>query len=714
MATEKPCMKLRSARLVGSIAVSATLGVLMVGPRAQAESSEANFVSDAPKSTAPTKPSVGDLTKNVFGTEKILQQLQTRNLPKGDDLQSLLSSLACQVPNWEKGWSAHQANKASAKVPAEFQLAKDDTGFSGALKTLAVTDPKRLGKMAKAAVEAHRETFRKSALVDMKLTQLQNEANARAAKRRDDKSKEINKQIGGGLGVPPDYAQKKSAEIEAKFKQLEKTELAKDKALFNGEKARLQKISADELLKEPEMAKAWAALKTNPDKTQSGLEEISKSYQKLEAAVEKDPKLAYRVMGVKGQNVLAWMDSRAQDWFQNHQEKILNGGAVGSINEPARLSYKFADRFSATVDAYLSDAKGGGTPSPLSTYATRTGLNDVEPKMANQEQRAAWNEAYWEIPRAITSAAAVGATFLSGGVAAPFAIAMMGAGAIDLGHTLATHDRWKEASVGTALNNLKNNPELQVQTALFVGLAAAPALKGGAQGLQKFAGKLVPAGRPGAERFASLMTKMSAPLEVGSEMYFGFLSAQGAAAAAELCAEAADSLECKKALLYAVLDAVTQGKQTHAALAKLKASQACRVQVAKSAPESVKDADTVTKPAGLGQKLVDIGNTPITAKAILDPIKNMNAKVKTQLGTLLAKASPQQLKRFQEWADKFSQKIARKTKAEQEKAWDDSVTSCLGKKGAVAKVDRDIIEVGGKIIFLSDNASYLPQTGEGI
>jgi hypothetical protein len=38
----------------------------------------------------------------------------------------------------------------------------------------------------------------------------------------------------------------------------------------------------------------------------------------------------------------------------------------------------------------------------------------------------------------------------------------------------------------------------------------------------------------------------------------------------------------------------------------------------------------------------------------------------------------------------------------------------LGKKRAVASIDQDIIEVGGKIIFLSDNASYLPQGGEGI
>jgi hypothetical protein len=92
----------------------------------------------------------------------------------------------------------------------------------------------------------------------------------------------------------------------------------------------------------------------------------------------------------------------------------------------------------------------------------------------------------------------------------------------------------------------------------------------------------------------------------------------------------------------------------------------------------------------------------------------MNAKVKTQLGTLLAKASPQQLQRFKAWAEKFSQKIARKKPKDQEKDWDDAVTSCLGKKGAVAQVDQDIIEVGGKLIFLSDNASYLPQTGEGI
>jgi hypothetical protein len=172
-------------------------------------------------------------------------------------------------------------------------------------------------------------------------------------------------------------------------------------------------------------------------------------------------------------------------------------------------------------------------------------------------------------------------------------------------------------------------------------------------------------------------------------------------------------MECKKALLYAVLDAVTQGKQTHAALTKLKASQACHVQVAKGAEAPVKGAEGVTNPASLGQKLKDLGNTPITAKGILDPIRNMNANLKTQLGTLLAKANPAQLQRFKEWSEKFKQKIARKTKTEQEKAWDDAVSSCMGKK-SVASIDQDIIEVGGKVIFLSDNASYLPQGGEGI
>jgi hypothetical protein len=162
-----------------------------------------------------------------------------------------------------------------------------------------------------------------------------------------------------------------------------------------------------------------------------------------------------------------------------------------------------------------------------------------------------------------------------------------------------------------------------------------------------------------------------------------------------------------------VLDAVTQGKQTHAALTKLKASQACPVQVAKGAEAPVKDAEGVTKPATLGQKLKDLGDTPITAKGILDPIKNMNAKLKTQLGTLLAKASPQQLQRFKEWSEKFSQKIARKKPKDQEKDWEDAVSSCMGKK-AVASIDQEIIEVGGKVIFLSDNASYLPQGGEGI
>ncbi len=720
-------MKLRSANWVGSIAFSATLGTLCLASFAGAEPGapdpEANFVDSGSKSTAPTKASVGDVTKNVFGNEQILEQMKKGTLPKGEkDLLAIASSLACQVPNWEKGWDAHRKAGNFAQIPAEFKIqAGKDTPKSAALKTLAVSAPKRLQSMAKALVNAHLESFKKSALLEMWLAQLQKEGAERAKHREDVKDGKIDTErrsifVGGGefgTGDADGSSQREIERLKAESKTIEPAIAARLKARLNSEQERFQKTSFEELVKDPKLAQAWQKLKINPDKTQSGLEDISNGFQRLEAAVEKDPKLAYRVMDVKGQNVLTWMDSRAKDWFQNHQEKILNGGAVGSLNEPTRLSYQFADRFGATVDAYLADAKTGKDPSLLSTYATRAGLNEVEPKMANQESRAAWNEAYWEIPRAITSAAAVGATFLSGGVAAPFAIAMMGAGAIDLGHTLATHDRWKDASFGTAMNNLKNNPELQVQTALFVGLAAAPALKGGAQGLQKLAGKLVPAGKPGAANFAKLMTKMSAPLEVGSEMYFGFLSAQGAAAAAELCSEAPESVECKKALLYAVLDAVTQGKQTHAALAKLKASQACRVQVAKGADAPVKDAESVTKPGTFGQKIKDVANTPITAKAILDPIKNMNAKVKTQLGTLLAKASPQQLQRFKEWSEKFKQKIARKTKTEQENAWDDAVSSCMGKK-AVASIDQEIIEVGGKVIFLSDNASYLPQDGEGI
>jgi uncharacterized protein (DUF4415 family) len=146
----------------------------------------------------------------------------------------------------------------------------------------------------------------------------------------------------------------------------------------------------------------------------------------------------------------------------------------------------------------------------------------------------------------------------------------------------------------------------------------------------------------------------------------------------------------------------------------LASSQACHLPIANDADDPVKYGEGVTKAGKVVQKIKDVAITPITVKGILDPIKNMNPKVKNQLGTLLAKASQKQLERFKAWAEKFKQKIARKNPKEQEKDWDDAVTSCLGKKGTVAKIDQDIIEVGGKIIFLSDNASYLPQGGEGI
>jgi hypothetical protein len=611
------------------------------------------------------------------------------------------------------------------------------------LKTLAVTDPKRLKKTAKALVQAHLETFRKSALVDLTLTKLQKEAIARAAKRLDDKGKELNKQIGGGLGVPPDHAQKKSAEIEAKYKELERVEKIKDQALLDREVARLQKLSVDELLKEHVTAKNWAELKTNPDKTSSGLAEISKSYQKLSDAVEKDTRLAYEVMAMSptnsskmsGLNPLNWIDAKSKDWFDNHKVQIIDGGAGNSVKPQAGLSLKFADRVSATVDQYLDDAKKGKISHWIAQNATKTGILDVEYQMQKQKVDQEWNDFLWEVPRAVTTAVgltlAVGGTLVSGGTLAPVLVpAMLAAGAIDLGHTIATYNPWQEASLNTAMANLKNNPELQLQTALFVAMMNVPiakgvnpsSLKNGATALSsknsskyvpKILNKLLPANNPGSAKVLQMVEKLRAPIELGQETYFGFLSAQGAAAAAELCSNAPESMECKKALLYAVLDAVTQGKQTHAALTKLKASQAYHAQVAKGAEAPVKDAEGVTKPASLGKKLKDLGNTPITAKAILDPIKNMNAKVKTQLGTLLAKASPAQLQRFKEWSEKFKQKIARKTKTEQEKAWDDAVSSCMGKK-SVASIDQDIIEVGGKVIFLSDNASYLPQGGEGI
>jgi hypothetical protein len=503
-------------------------------------------------------------------------------------------------------------------------------------------------------------------------------------------------------------------EMEAELEQKKAANATKK------EIARLEKLTFEQLTTDPSVKADWENLRS------SGSEKISQAYRDLEKQVEAHPALAYRILNKGNQDLLGWMNTRANDWLNYQQTQIRDGAAGRGTLEALRHIRNFGDEYHKTVSAILRDSEGGKKVPTISKYNAE--LNNSDVKIAKLDAKTAEAVAWQTARHAVSSGMALAvASVATGGAAAPLMLGSLGLGAWSFADDAAHFNPLKEASFGTALENVGKSPELKMQGAFLAISVLAPATKalsgsGKMAAFESLAARLSPT-LTGAKLTAAgtKLSKIAAGFDVVSENYFGYLSAVGAMDAIELCKHRGDSTEaanaCNQAILFSILDAVTQAKQTKNAFKefkmKLASHQACHVQVAKGAEAPVKDAEGVTKPATLGQKLKDLGDTPITAKGILDPIKNMNAKLKTQLGTLLAKASPKQLQRFKEWSEKFKQKIARKKPKDQEKDWDDAVSSCMGKK-AVASIDQEIIEVGGKVIFLSDNASYLPQDGEGI